>query len=83
MKTAIQQLIEKLEENRDMFKDNSRPITAAYQDSLNLAKGLLEEEKKQIILSHNKANENWEKGYPTPITEGEVYYNETFKQQTP
>ena len=40
-------------------------------------------EKSQLISSHNKANENWEKGYPTPITEGKVYYNETFKQQTP
>ena len=69
MKTAMQELIESIAVelyNRGMFLNWDM---------------YLEKERQQIINAHNKANENWEKGYPTPITDGEVYFNQTYTQK--
>ena len=64
--TALQQLIQWLD-----------PI---HDSVIKKATELLEVERKQIEDSHDKANENWEKGYPTSITSGGVYFTNIFKQ---
>lgn len=67
MKTALQELIEDLQ---DRFPDY-------YNNNYNWLHNLLDKEKKQIIDAYETAMET--DIYNVPLKVGEQYYNETFK----
>jgi hypothetical protein len=80
--TAIQEMIKKLEEKRDMWKSDGklsdRQIRGTYVIAILIAKELLEMEKQQIIDAYVVANGEL---IEHSIPRAEQYYNETFKNQ--
>lgn len=79
MKTPIQQLIEKWEQEKGSYIPNS-PI---FQEFINDAKKMLEKEKEVIVDAYRKgfweafAEHNGEQ----PYRFAEEYYNETFNTE--
>jgi hypothetical protein len=75
--TAMQEMIKKLEEKRDMWKSDGklsdRQIRGTYVTAILIAKELLEMEKQQIIDARVKII------LDSNYVEAEQYYNETFK----
>jgi hypothetical protein len=79
-KTAMQEMIKKLEEKRDMWKADGklshRQIRGTYVIAILIAKELLEMEEQQII-------DAYEDGYSDSDNTFELnkeYYNETFNK---
>lgn len=75
MKTALQELIEKLQELEDNVPYAMEREATRYCKIL--ANDYLEKEKQQIIESHNKGQQYYNPGYNPDISE--QYYNETYK----
>jgi hypothetical protein len=77
MKTAIQQLIEKLKvQQKILEKEDSIVLAAALYAGQRMAEELLEKEKEQIINSYRKGRYN-----ESPFidsNEAEEYYNQTY-----
>lgn len=82
-KTAIQLMIKKLEEKRDMWKADGklsdRQIRGSYVIAILVAKELLEMEKQQIIDSYAEGMGHY--GDANRRSDAEQYYNETFKNK--
>jgi hypothetical protein len=76
--TAMQEMIKKLEEKRDMWKADGklsdRQIRGTYVIAILVAKELLEMEKQQIVEARVK------KPLQSEWDEAEQYYNETFNK---
>jgi NH3-dependent NAD+ synthetase len=79
MKTAIQQLIEKLKvQQKILEKEDSIVLAAALYAGQRMAEELLEKEKEQIINSYRKGRYN-----ESPFidsNEAEEYYNQTYNK---
>jgi hypothetical protein len=78
MKTALQELIERLQEEERQFKkdkDVDSLIRAAFQVSIQHATELLEKEREQIENAWLDGVSAWDSEM-----EAEQYYNETFNQ---
>lgn len=77
--TAMQEMIKKLEEKRDMWKADGklsdRQIRGAYVTAILIAKELLEMEKQQIIDAYQQGFNN--AYFANPLSK-EQYYNETY-----
>jgi hypothetical protein len=77
--TAMQEMIKKLEEKRDMWKSDGklsdRQIRGTYVIAILIAKELLEIEKQQIIDAYidGYSAESWN-------ADSQKYYNETFNK---
>jgi hypothetical protein len=87
-KTAIQLIIKKLEEKRDMWKADGklsdRQIRGSYVIAILVAKELLEMEKEQIIESCDIGFDiAWKicKQEKSKYKNAEEYYNKTFKNK--
>jgi hypothetical protein len=86
--TAMQEMIKKLEEKRDMWKADGklsdRQIRGAYVTAILIAKELLEMEKQQIIDALKEGvNFEIDNSHSTQINykkHFEQYYNETFNK---
>lgn len=87
--TAMQEMIKKLEEKRDMFKAggklSDRQIRGTYVSAILIAKELLEMEKEQIIEARQDGYESTYAEYgetPKCYLDGtsEQYYNDTFNK---
>ena len=72
MKTAMQELIEQLKEER-LSNPIESPLNIGLSVAIGFASNLLEKEKQQIIEAHDE-------GEGKIIGNGEKYYNQTFKQ---
>ena len=89
MKTAMQELIERLEIEANSISDNDHIEDRCWRNgirrSLNIAKGLLEKEKEQIINGHWAG---WSDAYDYLKKDNndrarqaeEQYYNQTYNQ---
>ena len=79
MKTAIQQLIEKLKAQQKILeKEDSIVLAAALYAGQRMAEELLEKEKEQIINSYRKGRYN-----ESPFidsNEAEEYYKQTYNK---
>lgn len=75
-KTAMMELIERLENNIQRFDDD--PIlNRIFKLCANTAKQLLEKEKEQIMKAFNSD------GVPPRLFDAEAYYNQTYlREQT-
>ncbi len=76
MKTALQQLIEKLieQKNNKTFKDSPR-LKEGIDISIVIAQALLEEERRQIVEAYSEGYGN---GSMRSKKDGEEYFNKTF-----
>jgi hypothetical protein len=77
MKTAIQELIERLKIQANSISDNDHIEDRCWRNgirlSLNIAKDLLEKEKEQICNAYTD-------GLEGPYIGAENYYNQTYNQ---
>jgi hypothetical protein len=77
MKTAMQELVEKLKAQQKILeKEDSIVLAAALYAGKRMAEELLEKEKEQIIYSYRKGRYN-----ESPFidsNEAEEYYNQTY-----
>lgn len=83
MKSAIQELIDKLTEKKEMWKsdgkESDRHMRGAYTDAIVIAKELQEKEKNQIIHAHNKGIDIMNGDYHIgEVSEGELFYNQNY-----
>lgn len=83
MKTALTELIEELEQKRDMWNADGnmsdRRIRGAYIDAIIVAKGLASIEEKQIKDAANGGALIWiERKCKLGISTGQQYYQETY-----
>lgn len=76
MKTAMQELIEKLKyQQKILEKEDSIVLAAALYAGQRMAEDLLEKEKEQIIKAMN-----YGLGNEKEIELGEYYYNQTYNK---
>ena len=82
MTTTLEMLILKLIDKKDEYQFNTE-----YDDGVRRglalaivnARELLEKEKLDLIEAHEDANRKWLAGNPTPITQGKIYFEETYQ----
>lgn len=87
MKTAMQELIERLEEKRDMWDKETKShnkIKTTYQVAIIVAKNLIEKEKEQIMNAYEHGYEACDMDEAMEVnkklTSGDLYYNMNYNQ---
>jgi len=84
--TPLMKLISELDKAKKVVEscmyrnDEIERKLETYTAIIDLAKALIPEERNAIEEAHNDATENYQKGYPTPILDGAVYFESKFKQ---
>jgi len=84
MKTAMQELIERLKNNIEQMPNEKNTFTQGYKAGLSFviecATSSLEKEKEQIIAAVRYGQNNYKENV---YEEGELYYNEIYNSDAP
>lgn len=83
-KTALQEAIAQLTDHLNFLGKHYGTSSEKYrtkQGDIDTLKKLLPLEREHLEEAHDKATENYREGYPTPITGGAVYYEQTYNTE--